>query len=159
MHLPSYTTSHFKKHYLHSNRSETSYHNTSSTTYLSSPNFASALYYRTCTYPVWNYTTKNKKPTLRQGANVLIFDGKVWCLSKRGSSGFPLVKQSRQTNSKFMDILTVASCSDTTKHDCQKQNKWIVQVTDMYEQDWYSTRHNRKASNNSIVIKHRIYSS
>jgi len=29
----------------------------------------------------------------------------------------------------------------------------------MYEQDCYRTRHNRKASNNSIVVKHRIYSS
>jgi len=59
MHLPSYTTPHFKKYYLHSHRSETS--NTSSTTYLSSPNFVPALYYLTCTYRVWRYTTK--KPT------------------------------------------------------------------------------------------------
>ena len=100
---------------------------------------------------------RKNQPTLRQGANVLIFDGKVWCLSKRGSKGFPLVKQSRQMNSKFMDILTIARCSNTTKHDCQNQ-KSIVHVINMYEQDWYSIRHNQKAPNSSILVEHRKYS-
>jgi hypothetical protein len=57
------------------------------------------------------------------GANALIFDGKVLCLSKSGSSGFPLVIQSLQIKSKFMDILEMSIAQTpyiqlrTSRHD------------------------------------------